>query len=201
MTKNKIVLPSVISEDCWFYEANKEKLEPFLGVPYISYSSVSSWEEYDDSFIKEKLAKIKLPQGLYACLGNYLGEAVETGEFAEENPNGFTGQENFHLIERPENAKYERFILIDRGEYILIGFIENTSTVYIFYTQILVSFDLDVCFSIHKSKLHYLSNLCSYRFYNSLQEFHCENKYFYMNTTCRYKTFHLHLFCWVGFLF
>lgn len=120
---NKITLPSILSKDCWFYEDNKQLCDPHLGKPYISYSSSSSWENYKEDFIKQKFVKIKLPDGIYAQLGNYLGSAVETGEFGD-NPNGFTGQENFHLIERPENAKYERMILIDRGEYCIIGFID-----------------------------------------------------------------------------
>lgn len=121
--KNKIQLPSKISKDNWFYEDNKELCEPHLGKPYISYSSVNSWENYKDDFIKQKFAKIKLPQGTYSALGSYLGEAVENGEFGD-NPYGFTGQENFSLINRPKNAEYEKMILIDRGDYVIIGFID-----------------------------------------------------------------------------
>jgi hypothetical protein len=122
--ENKIVLPSVISEDNWFYKENEELCKPHLGKPYISYSSISSWEEYREDFIKQKFVGLKLPGGVYAELGNYLGEAVENGKFDEENPNGFTGQENFDLIERPEGAQYERMILIDMGEYVVVGFID-----------------------------------------------------------------------------
>lgn len=121
---NKVTLPSIIKEDSWFYKDNEEVCKPHLNKPYISYSSVSSWEDYKDNFIKEKFAKIKLPEGIYAALGSYLGSAVEEGKFPTENPYGFTGQENFHLIERPENAKYERFILIDFGDYVCIGFVD-----------------------------------------------------------------------------
>lgn len=124
MPKAKIILPSVISEDNWFYEDNKELLEPHLGKPYISYSTLTSWEEYREDLIKQKFVGIKMPGGVYAELGSYLGEAVENGEFAKENPNGFTGQENFDLIERPAGAKYEHMILIDMGEYVVVGFID-----------------------------------------------------------------------------
>lgn len=119
----KIQLPSKITKDSWFYEANKELCEPHLGKYYISNSSVDSWENYKEDFIKQKFAKIKLPEGTYAALGSYLGEAVENGEFGD-NPHGFTGQENFNLIDRPENAEYEKMILIDRGDYVIIGFID-----------------------------------------------------------------------------
>lgn len=123
MSKNKIELPSILTTDCWFYEANKELCDPHLNKPYISYSSSESWENYTNDFIKQKFAGIKLPQGLYASMGNYLGEAVEHGKFGE-NPFGFTGQENFHLIPRPEGAEYEKMVLIDFGEFIFIGFID-----------------------------------------------------------------------------
>lgn len=121
----KIQLPSTITEDCWFYEANKELCEPHIGKPYISYSSIDSWENYREDFIKQKFAKIKLPDGLYASLGNYVGEAIENGEFGD-NPNEFEGQENLDLKAlRPKGALYERMILIDMGSYVIIGFIDR----------------------------------------------------------------------------
>src|SRR4051812_8051264 len=109
----KLKLPGIISENCWFYADNEELCKPHLGKSYISYSSVSSWAEYKDDFIKEKFAKIKLPDGVYAKLGNFVGHAVEHGEFPSENPRGFTGMENLDLIKlRPEGAEYEKMILI-----------------------------------------------------------------------------------------
>lgn len=120
----KIQLPSIITEDCWFYKANKELCEPHLGKPYISNSSIDSWENYQEDFIKQKFIGIKLPDGLYAKLGNYVGEAVENGEFGD-NEFGFTGQENLDLSSlRPKGAEYEKMILIDMGEYVIIGFID-----------------------------------------------------------------------------
>ena len=125
MKKNKIELPGVITKDIWFYEDNKDQLEVHLGKPYISYSTVSSWAEYREDSIKQKITKLKsYSSTVYTELGNYLGEAVETGEFSKENPNGFTGQENLKLIPRPGNAEYEKFIVLDMGDYIIIGFID-----------------------------------------------------------------------------
>lgn len=123
---SKINLPSILTENTHFYKDKyKEQLEPYLNRPYISYSSVGSWFDYKDNFIKEKLVGIKLPQGIYACLGNYVGTAIEHGYFSEENPYGFVGQENINLEDyRKPNAEYEKLIIIDRGEYIIIGFID-----------------------------------------------------------------------------
>lgn len=123
MAKSKIQLPSILTKDSWFYEANKELCDPHLNKPYISYSSSESWESYTNDFIKQKFVGIKLPSGVYSALGNYLGEAVENGFFGE-NEHGFTGQENFSLIPRPENAEYEKMVLIDFGDFIFIGFID-----------------------------------------------------------------------------
>lgn len=123
---NKVTLPSIIKEDSWFYKDNEELCKAHLNKPYISYSSVSSWEDYKDNFIKEKFAKIKLPEGIYGQFGSYAGHALEHGEFPNDNPHGFTGQENMNLIElRPHGCEYEKMILIDRGEYCIIGFIDR----------------------------------------------------------------------------
>ncbi|AGO47698.1 hypothetical protein Phi17218_165 [Cellulophaga phage phi17:2_18] len=124
MARAKIVLPSILTKDSWFYKENKDMCDPHLGKPYISYSTSTSWISYREDLIKQKFAKIKLDtKKLYAELGNYLGEAVEKGKFGE-NPNQFTGQENFNLIPRPEGAEYEKMILIDMGDYIILGFID-----------------------------------------------------------------------------
>ena len=69
MSKSKINLPSKLSKDNWFYENNKELIEPHLGKFYISYSTVSSWEDYRTDFIKQKLAGIKLPDSILVHSG------------------------------------------------------------------------------------------------------------------------------------
>jgi len=121
--KKEIQLPTVLTKDCWFYENNKELLDPHLGKYYISYSTLSSWEDYRGDFIKQKLAGITLPDSVYAKFGNWVGESVEHG-VVQENSYGFTGGENINLIERSPNDNYERMILINMGEYVVIGFID-----------------------------------------------------------------------------
>lgn len=123
----KINLPSRLTEDTWFYKEPRyqKQLEPYLGKFYISISSVESWLEYKESFIKEKFVKLPQPFGIYKEFGTYLGEAMEKGQFGD-NPHNFVGQENFDLdVMRPEGAEYEKLIVIDRGEYIIIGFIDR----------------------------------------------------------------------------
>lgn len=126
MAKAKIQLPTVINEEAWFYKDNEELCKPHLGKPYISYSSIDSWHSFLEDFIKQKFGHIEVPDNIYAIFGSYIGEAVEHGKFAEENPHKFEGQEHLKgfLDDRPANAEYERMILIDMGEYVIIGFID-----------------------------------------------------------------------------
>lgn len=119
------MLPTILTENTHFYKGNEKKLKKFLGKPYISYSSVSSYIDYQEDFIKQKFAKIKLPDGLYAALGTFVGQAIETGSFNVENPNGFSGLENLDLKKlRPKGAEYEKLITIDMGDYFIVGFID-----------------------------------------------------------------------------
>lgn len=123
-----IKLPSVLTEDTWFYKDRPEdrhKLKHLLGSPYISYSSCDSYYNYLNDFIKQKFCKIKLPEGIYGVFGSYCGQATETGEFPEDNPHGFEGQENLDLASlRPEGALFEKMIVIERKGYFIIGFID-----------------------------------------------------------------------------
>lgn len=123
-----INLTSILTEDTWFYKEDRyqEQLKPFLGKPYISYSTMESWEEYREDFIKEKLVGLPQPFGIYKEFGTYLGKAYETGNFNHKNPYGFIGQNNLDLSKyRSEKAEYEKLIIIDRGEYIIVGFIDK----------------------------------------------------------------------------
>lgn len=123
MAKTTIELPSKLSKECWFYKGNEKLIDPHLDKYYISYSTISSWEDYRGDFIKQKLVGIKLPDSIYGSFGTWVGTSVEHGE-VQPNNYGFTGGENINLIERTENDKYERMILIDMGEYVIIGFVD-----------------------------------------------------------------------------
>lgn len=123
MSKIKINLPSRLSKDNWFYKGNEKLIDPHLNKFYTSYSTISSWEDYRADFIKQKLAGIKLPDSIYGSFGTWVGSSVEHGE-VQTNNYGFTGGENINLIERKKGDKYERMILIDMGEFCVIGFID-----------------------------------------------------------------------------
>ena len=117
-------LPSILTEESWFYEKHKEELKPFLGKPYLSYSTAQSYENYTEDFVKQKLVGLPRTNTVYSDLGNFLGSAVETGEWGD-NPHGFEGMENVDLEKlRPENAQYEKLIIIDFGDWFCLGFID-----------------------------------------------------------------------------
>jgi hypothetical protein len=123
MARSKIVLPTVINKDVWFYEEHKEVLEQHLGKPYVSYSTLNSYYEYQEDLIKKKILGIELEPGVYADFGTWVGTSIETGEW-QKNDHNFIGAENLDIQDRMEGAEYEKFIIIDMGEYIVIGFID-----------------------------------------------------------------------------
>lgn len=119
----KINLPNTLTKEFRAYKGNEKLIDPHLGKQYISYSTISSWEDYRNDFIKQKIANIELPESIYSAFGTWVGSSVEHGE-SQPNNYGFTGEENLNLIERQPSDEYERMILIDMGEYVIIGFID-----------------------------------------------------------------------------
>jgi ribosomal silencing factor RsfS len=116
----EVNLPSILTKESRFYKGNEELCDPHLGKFYISNSTVESWYEYREDFIKEKLAKRKI----YAEFGTWVGTAIENGVFSDCID--FAGQQNLNLEkERVDGAEYEKMILIDKGSYVILGFIDR----------------------------------------------------------------------------
>ena len=90
--------------------------------PKLSYSQTSSWEVYKDNYIKQYFAGIKLPQSPYAEFGNKVGVARETGDYSNFSKQE---QEILNSIERVANTQYEYEILLDMGEFVVQGFIDE----------------------------------------------------------------------------
>lgn len=128
----QLELPTVISEDCWFYEANKDELKKHIGRPYLSYSSIDQWNNYREDYIKSKFGYIKLPMGVYAEFGNFVGHYLEHGKVMNSNLHGFTGVENLSIMDNhlspgvdDDKTQHEAFICLDMGSFIVIGFIDE----------------------------------------------------------------------------
>lgn len=124
MAKTKINLPSILTEDTHFYEEYKDQLQPYLGRQYISYSTASSYAEYLEDFIKGKIVGIRQPGSIYTDAGVLVGTALETGVWPQEVPADIKTELELEPL-RVEGAEYERLIVIDRGEYIIVGFIDQ----------------------------------------------------------------------------
>jgi hypothetical protein len=92
------------------------------GKPKLSYSQINSWEEYRQDYIKQYFMGIKLPSSPYAEFGSAIGVARETGDYSKFSKEE---QEILGSIPRIENCIYEREILLDMGEYVVQGFIDE----------------------------------------------------------------------------
>ena len=51
---------------------------------------------------------------VYSDFGTWVGESIERGEI-QKNKHDFFGEENIKKVGRPENAEYERLVLLDRS--------------------------------------------------------------------------------------
>lgn len=126
---SKINLPSILTEDTWFYKERPEdqhRLKHLLGKPYISYSTISSFFEYTEDFIKSKIVGVRDEVGIYGDFGTYWGETLEKGTLPKENPHGFKGAELFDVDNyRTKGSEYERMIVIEQEGYFVIGFIDQ----------------------------------------------------------------------------
>lgn len=117
-------LPGILREDTHFYKEYEEQLKPYLGRQYMSYSTAGSFTDYLSDFVKSKLVGIRQPGSVYTDLGGFVGTALQFQQWPEENPHNFVKELDLTKFNVP-NAEYERLIIIDRGEYILIGFIDQ----------------------------------------------------------------------------
>lgn len=131
MKLKNIKLPSRITEESWFYKDSQytEQIKPFLGWQYVSYSTAGDVTQYFEDTIKQKIAGLDTYKDTcYTLLGNYLGEAIETGKFSENNPEGFVVDSSLDLSRyRPDGAEYEKLvtlILSEEEKVVFIGFID-----------------------------------------------------------------------------
>lgn len=116
-------LPTIITEETKIYKSNPEMCAPYLGRNYISYSDVNGWTEYHEDYIKKRFAGVRIPGGVYARFGNFVGEYVETGVIPETRE-VYGGIENLSKIDRKEGAEYEKFVILDMSEFVLVGYID-----------------------------------------------------------------------------
>ena len=96
-----------------------------VGKPKISYSQYQSWisTEYRPDYIRSYFLDGPRTTNIYAEFGSACGTYLESLEVDEawltEND-----VEVLNKVPRPENAIYEGEIVIDRGHYVIQGFID-----------------------------------------------------------------------------
>lgn len=123
--ENTLVMPKK-------YEAKEEKFMYADGLPKISYSQYSSWNDplYKNQYILGYMFGIPQPGNIFSDFGGYCGIFLETG--GEECHPSLTEETiaTLRKIERPANAEYEKETVLVRetqyGSYSVQGFIDQT---------------------------------------------------------------------------
>lgn len=103
------------------------------GKPKLSYSQFTSWksDQYRAGYIKQYMAKIELPSGIFAQYGSEVGEYKEwlgNGQIGNEPENSIltdADKEFLRSEKYPENSKYEDLILVDCGNFVIEGYIDR----------------------------------------------------------------------------
>lgn len=123
MKNNKIVLPRVYSNND---PGVSGKFPQHEGKPKISYSQYNSWLEdsYRGAYIGKYFIGVPDDGNIFTSFGGFCGEYLEKGV----DESGYLDKEDIKwldTVERPENAEYEREIVLDRGNYVTQGFIDQ----------------------------------------------------------------------------
>ena len=116
------------------FEDKSGKYVYLNGKPKLSYSQITSWmdNQYRPSYIKQYIAGIKLPSGVFAEYGSACGtyiEALGTGNIsAHDDYKHLLSDEDRKILEGlqlPENSIYEDLIVIDLEDFVIEGFMDR----------------------------------------------------------------------------
>jgi hypothetical protein len=109
------------------YKAALPKFEKYNGKPKLSYSQITSFKDplYKAQYILGYFYGIQDPGNIYAFFGGEVGEYIETnGEVVGGMLDEGT-REILDSLERPEGSEHEVEIVVDRGDYVIQGFIDR----------------------------------------------------------------------------
>lgn len=127
----KLVLPRVFKD-----KSPDGKYKKLDGLPKISYSQYSSWNdpEYHNDYIKQYFCGIIMPSGIFAQAGTDFGTLVEwmgKGREGEKPVSLILPQSNVdevaELVQYPENSIYEDLIVVDCGDFVIEGFADRVT--------------------------------------------------------------------------
>lgn len=112
------------------YENEGGNYPQHLGKPKVSYSQIGSFREipFTYGYLKQYFMGVELPQGMFARFGTSCGEYLEKHEISDDLSE--SDIKFLDMVPRPKSATYEREIVIDRGEYVIQGFIDQDYTHY-----------------------------------------------------------------------
>lgn len=106
------------------YENEGNKYPQHLGKPKLSYSAYTSFKEdgYRGEFFGNYFLGIKGEGNIFTSYGSLCGKYFE-----ELTNNGLSDFDCsvINKVDRPENAKYEVEVVIDRGWYVIQGYIDR----------------------------------------------------------------------------
>ena len=123
MLKSKVVLPRVYTPG---EAGSSDRFPQHKGKPKISYSQYNSWCEdaYRGSYIGKYFLGVPDDGNIFTDFGGFCGEYLETGE----DKSNYLDAEDIkwlNTVAKPDNAEYEREIVLDRGVYVVQGFIDQ----------------------------------------------------------------------------
>lgn len=120
---SKLLLPRVYDHK---EEGASGRFPQHDGKPKISYSQYNSWCEdaYRGAYIAKYFLGIPDPGNIFTDFGGFCGEYIEKGV---DESNYLDSEDIMWLntIEKPEGAEYEREVVLDRGDYVAQGFIDQ----------------------------------------------------------------------------
>lgn len=107
-------------------KSGNPQFEKFIGKPKLSYSAYNSFKEpaYKGEFFGTYFLKEPRGSTIFTLFGGSVGVFLETGE-----PQEYLSNSDMEILRseigRPEGSVYEQEIVIDRGEYVIQGFIDR----------------------------------------------------------------------------
>lgn len=106
------------------YENEGGNYPQHVGKPKLSYSAYNSFleESYKGEFFANYFLGIRSEGNIFTEYGSKCGEYLEKLEKSDLSEFDISVLEK---IERPENARYEVEVVIDRGSYVIQGFIDQ----------------------------------------------------------------------------
>ena len=106
------------------YENEGGNYPQHVGKPKLSYSAYNSFleESYKGEFFANYFLGIRSEGNIFTEYGSKCGEYLEKLEKSDLSEFDISVLEK---LERPENARYEVEVVIDRGSYVIQGFIDQ----------------------------------------------------------------------------